>query len=126
MSSHTCPWRIAKSCGDWGLKKTIAVWLPRIITGICVLSLRCTVNHRWCFASQRLMNPILVVVLSKGLKFLLKVVCIPKKGCDPGIHAESFQSVVPISRSTKGCDVGVCGMLLISTISIIRKLACHW
>jgi hypothetical protein len=51
-----------------------------------VLSLRCTVNYRWCFASQRLMNPILVVVLSTGLKFSLKVVCMPKKGCDPGIH----------------------------------------
>jgi hypothetical protein len=44
-----------------------------------VLSLRCTVNHRWCFASQRLMNSILVVVLSKGLKFSLKVVSMPKK-----------------------------------------------
>ena len=72
---------LANSCSSSNrrLKKSVAVWYPGIVAEICALSLRNAANNCWCISAQRLMNPLLVVVFPKGLKFPLQVVRIPKK-----------------------------------------------
>ena len=42
------------------------------------------------------------------------------------VWSRNSRRIVPISRSTKGCDSGVYGTVLISATPRILKFACHW
>src|ERR1700730_6409182 len=52
---------------------------------------------------------------------------------DPGgvavqknVRSRHSRRIVPMSRSTNGCESGAYGPVLISSTSRMRKFACHW
>ena len=71
------------------------------------------------------MNSVLVVVLAKGLQFAFKVMRVPEEQIIQELPTNHSSTRLPINRSMNGCDIGVYGMLLISSISKILKLAFH-
>jgi hypothetical protein len=61
-----------------------------------------------------------VVIGAEFLEFSVKVDRIPEERV-----VQISRRIVPISRSTNGCDVGAYGTDLISSTSRIRKFASH-
>ena len=67
-------------------------------------------------ATERLVNPIFVVINSELVQLPLQVDCVP-------VRSRNSRRTVPISRSTNGWDTGAYGIDLISSTSSMRKLA---
>src|SRR6267142_4542161 len=42
------------------------------------------------------------------------------------VQSRHSRRIVPISRSTNGCESGTYGTVLIASTSRIRRFACHW
>ena len=106
---------------DWELDEAPAVRDPAHMAEIGNGDRASIGERQWRMTFQGRMAARRVVVGLELGELPFQVTGIPERDI-----VENSRRIVPMSRSTKGCEQGTYGTVLSSSISRIRRLACHW
>ena len=108
------------SGGDWELDEVLAMGDPAHVVQIDRDRRVPAGEGQRRVALQRRVAACRIVVNLELCKLAFQITGIPERHM-----IEKFSRIVPIKRSTNGCDTGTCGTVLTSSISRIRRFAFH-